>query len=171
MHDHLSPLAQRVGIWLARECANGMPRGFGDEVLDAFPDDNAPALNRALAELKAAGLVELSGAIGPKLKRARPTYALFAAADPTVTRHDPSRDAVVIARHLIEQPRLGVIRELDANLGWDRRRFNAALGQLLDLFPSNRRSGEVQMDYPTVQLLVMDDEVIALQRFIRANAR
>ena len=171
MYDHLSPLAQRVGVWLATECTNGMPRGFGDELLEAFPDADQAALGTALAELKADGLVELQGLIGPKLKRVRPTYALFAAADPTVTRQDPVRDAVIIARRLIEDSKLGIVRDLDADLGWGRRRFNAALGQLVDLFPSNRRSNECQNEYPTRQLLVMDDEVIALQRYIRAHTR
>lgn len=171
VYDHLSPLAQRLGVWLAKECSNGMPRGFGDEIADAFPEADTAQLRTALAELKGEGFVTLSGVIGPKLPRTRPTYALFAAADPTATRQDPIRDAVIIARRLLEQPKLGIVRDLDADLEWDRRRFNAALGQLVDLFPSNRRSGEVQNDYPTRQLLVMDDEVIALQRFIRTHAR
>jgi hypothetical protein len=172
VYDHLSPLAQRLGAWLATQCTEGMPRGFGDELLDAFPDADAAALRAALAELKAEGFVTLSGAIGPKLPRTRTTYALFAAADPTVTRQDPVRDAVIIARMLIQDPKKnGIVRDLDRDLGWERRRFNPALGQLLDLFPSKRRSNETQNDYPTRQLLVLDDEVIALQRFIKAHTR
>jgi hypothetical protein len=172
VYDHLSPLAQRVGVWLAQQCSEGLPRSFGDEVLEAFPDAGLPALRSALADLKADGLVELSGLIGPRLSRSRPTYRLFAAADPTVTRQDPVRDAVIIARMLVQDPqKYGIIRDLDRELGWERRRFNPALGQLVDLFPSNRRSGESQSDYPTRQLLVLDDEVIALQRFIKTHTR
>lgn len=172
MYDHLSPLAQRLGVWLANECTDGMPRGFGDELLEAFPEADLAALRAALAELRAEGLVELSGVIGPRLSRSRPTFRLFAAADPTATRQDPVRDAVIIARMLIQDPKKhGIIRDLDRDLGWERRRFNPALGQLIDLFPSNRRSGESQSDYPTRQLLVLDDEVIALQRFVKTHTR
>lgn len=172
MYNHLSSLAQRVGVWLAQQCTEGLPRSFGDELVEAFPDADVPALRAALAELKADGLVELSGVIGPRLSRSRPTYRLFAAADPTVKRQDPIRDAVIIGRMLIQDPKkYGIIRDLDRELGWERRRFNPALGQLIDLFPRNRRSGESQSDYPTRQLLVLDDEVIALQRFIKAHAR
>jgi hypothetical protein len=171
VYDHLSPLAQRLGVWLAKECSNGMPHGFGDEIEDGFPEADTQQLRAALAELKAEGFVSLSGVIGPNLPRTRPTYALFAAADPTATRQDPIRDAVILAKRLVEMPRLGIVRDLDADLGWDRRRFNAALGQLVDLFPSNRRSNETQNEYPARQLFVMDDEVIALQRFIRSHAR
>jgi hypothetical protein len=172
VYDHLTPLAQRVGVWLAKECTNGMSRGFGDELLEAFPEADLAAMGAALAELKADGLVELSGVIGPGLSRSRPTYRLFAAADPTATRQDPVRDAVIIARMLIEDPQKnGIVRDLDRVLGWERRRFNPALGQLLDLFPSNRRSNETQNEYPTRQLLVLDDEILALQRFIKAHTR
>ena len=37
-YDHLSPLAQKLGAWMAKQCENGLPGHFGDELLEAFPD-------------------------------------------------------------------------------------------------------------------------------------
>ena len=37
-YDHLSPLAQKLGAWMARQCENGLPGHFGDELLEAFSD-------------------------------------------------------------------------------------------------------------------------------------
>ena len=81
------------------------------------------------------------------------------------------RDAVVLARMLIDNPKLGNTRELESAIGWERRRFNPALGQLMPLFPKGRRRESIQNDYPTLGVIVGDDELVALRRFIRQNAR
>lgn len=170
-YDHLSPLAQKLGAWMARQCENGLPGHFGDELLEAFSDSGKNHISQALAELKADGLVELTPVIGTHLPRVRSTYELFVAADPGVTKNDPLRDAVVLARMLIDNPRLGNTGELESAIGWERRRFNPALGQLMPLFPKGRRRESIQNDYPTLGVIVGDDELVALRRFIRQNAR
>ena len=78
-YDHLSPLAQKLGAWMAKQCENGLPGHFGDELLEAFPDSEKKDIRHALAELKADGLVELTPVIGPHLPRVRSTYELFVA--------------------------------------------------------------------------------------------
>lgn len=170
-YDHLSPLAQKLGAWMATHCANGLPGHFGDDLVEAFPDADKKQIRQALAELKADGLVELTPLIGPNLPRVRTTYELFVAADPGVTKHDPLRDAVVLARILIDDPKLGNTRELERAIGWERRRFNPALGQLMPLFPKGRRRESIQNDYPTLGVIVGDDEVVELRRFVRQHAR
>jgi hypothetical protein len=170
-YDHLSPLAQKLGAWMAMRCEDGLPGHFGDDLLEAFPDSDKKHLSVALAELKADGLVELSPLIGPKLPRVRTTFDLFVAADPGITKHDPVRDAVVLARMLIENPKLGNTRELESAIGWERRRFNPAFGQLVPLFPKGRRRESIQNDYPTLGVIVGDDEVVALRRYVRQHGR
>lgn len=170
-YDHLSPLAQRLGAWMAEQCKDGLPGHFGDDLLDAFPDCDKRGIGQALAELKADGLVELSPVLGPHLPRVRTTYELFVAADPGITKHDPIRDAVVLARMLIDQPNLGNTRELESAVGWERRRFNPALGQIVPLFPKGRRRETIQNDYPTLGVIVGDDEVVALRRYVRQHGR
>lgn len=170
-YDHLSPLAQKLGAWMAKQCENGLPGHFGDELLEVFPDSEKKDIRQALAELKADGLLELTSVMGPHLPRVRSTYELFVAADPGVTKHDPLRDAVVLARMLIDNPRLGNTRELESASGWERRRFNPALGQLIPLFPKGKRRDSIQNEYPTLGVIVGDDEVVSLRGFIRQHIR
>lgn len=68
-YDYLSPLAQKLGAWMATQCKNGLPGHFGDDLLEAFPESDRKQLSQALAELKADGLVDLSPIIGPHLPR------------------------------------------------------------------------------------------------------
>lgn len=69
-------------------------------------------------------MVELTSVIGPKLPRLRSTYELFVAADPGVTKNDPLWHAVVLARMMVDDLKLGHTRELERAIGWKRRRFN-----------------------------------------------
>lgn len=170
MYNHLSPLAQQLGKHLAGECHDGMPGHFDDGLIEAFPTASVSDLKVALAELEAEGMVDLSSAIGPKLPRVRTTYELFAAADPGVTKQDPRRDAVVLARMLVEDPKLGHVPDLEAQSGWERRRFNPALGLLMPLFRKGRYREVIQNEYPTLGVIVTEEEIVALRRFIRANA-
>lgn len=171
MYDHLSELAQRLGRHMAEQCVDGMPGHFDDELLEAFSDATRDEVKIALAELKADGLVELSPVIGPKLPRIRTTYDLFVAADPAVTGHDPEADAVVLARMMAEDTKLGHVPSLEERTGWPRRRFNPAVGLLLQLFPKGRYREVIQNEYPTLGFLITEDEVVSLQRFVRANTR
>ena len=167
-----SPLAQKMGAWMAKQCKNGLPGHFDDDLVEAFPDSDTKEIRQALAELKADGLVELTPVIGPKLPRVRSTSLMaFVAADPGITKNDPLRDAVVLARMMVDDPKLGNTRELERAIGWERRRFNPALGPLMPLFPKGRRRESIQNDYPTLGFIVGDDEVVALRRFIRQHAR
>lgn len=169
VYDHLSPLAQKLGKHLASECHDGMPGYFDDGLIEAFPAATVGELKVALAELEADGLVELSSVIGPKLPRVRTTYELFAAADPGITKQDPRRDAVVLARLLVENPKLGHVPDLEAQSSWERRRFNPALGLLMPLFRKGRYREVYQNQYPTLGVIVTEEEIVALRRFIRTN--
>ena len=107
MYDHLSELAQRLGRHMAENSPTGLRTHFGDELLEAFPNENRKTLGGALAELEADGLVTLSRVLGPHLPRVRTTVELFVASDAAITGHDPVDDSVVLARLLLEKPELG----------------------------------------------------------------
>lgn len=170
MHDHLSPLAQTLGRHLAERCDDGLPGHFGDELLDAFPGEDRKSLGLALAELQAEGLVELSPLIGPKLPRVRTTVDLFVACDAGITGHDPVEDSVVLARMLIDKPDLGGnARNLEQASGWDRRRFNPAFALLIPCIDDRRVRKSIQNDYPTMGILVADEDVIQLRRYVQAQ--
>jgi len=170
VYDDLSDLAQRLGKYMAEQCTDGLPGHFGDELLDAFPDETRETLKGALAELKADGLVELTPLIGPNLPRVHTTYELFVAADAAVTGHDPRSDSAMLARLMADDPELGSVQRLEQAVDWDHRRFNPAVGLLLSLFPDGRYSKECQADYPTRYFLVTEDEVVALRRYARSHS-
>lgn len=170
MHLHLSPLAQMLGRHMAEQCSDGLPGHFGDELLDTFPGEDRKSLGLALAELQAEGLVELSPLIGPKLPRVRTTVDLFVACDARITGHDPVEDSVVLARMLIDKPDLGGnARNLEQASAWDRRRFNPAFALLIPCIDDRRVRKSIQNDYPTMGVLVADEDVIQLRRYVQAH--
>ncbi|MBU2289332.1 MAG: hypothetical protein KKC85_23290 [Gammaproteobacteria bacterium] len=167
MDYELGDLAQRLGRHMAEQCTDGLPRHFRDDLLAAFPDEEVVTVRSALAELNGAGLVTLNPLIGPKLPSVHTTLALFVAADAAITGHDPVEDSVVLARMLIDDPELGHVPGLEEVAGWPRRRFNPALGLLMPLFRKGRYREVYQPDYPTLGLIVGDDEIVALRRYAR----
>jgi hypothetical protein len=164
-------LAQKLGAWMARQCQDGLPGYVDERLAEAFPGTDSKAIKQALAELKADGLIELSSAINLPMPHVRTTVALFVAADPAVTGHDPLKDAVALAGMMIENPKLGNVRELEVASGWPRRRFNPAVGLLVSLFPPNRMRTPIQNDYPVLGFIIGDDEVIALRRYVQSRTR
>ena len=170
MNDDLSPLAQTLGRWMAERCADGLPGHFDDDLLTAFPDETMRSVGRALTELEAEGLVELSRLIGPKLPRVRTTVELFIACDPAITGRDPVEDSVVLARMLLETPELGArASDLDAAAGWERRRFNPAFALLVPCIGPGRVRSPYQPDYPVLGFIIADEDEIQLRRYIKAN--
>ncbi len=172
MHDHLSLLAQQLGRHMAEQCTDGLPGHFGDELLEAFPDEDRKSLGLALAELQADGLVDLSPLIGPKLPRVRTTVDLFVACDAAITGHDPIEDSVVLARLLIENPKLGGnARDLEQASRWERRRFNPAFALLIPCVADGRVRKSIQNDYPTMGIILADEDVIELRRYVQRQTR
>lgn len=170
--EHLSRTAQDLGAWMTRQSSDGLPGHVDvEKMVAAFPDLDIKELKLALAELKAAGLIELSSAINRPVPSVRTTVALFDAADPAVTGYSPRKDAVVLARMIIENPRLGHIPDLEKAAAWPRRRLNPAVGLLVPLFPPTRMRNPLQNAYPLLSFIVGDDEIITLKRFVRDETR
>lgn len=172
MYDHLSEPAQRLGRYMAERCEKGLPGHFGDELINVFSDINAKAVKLALAELEAEGYVTLGHVLGPHLPRVRTTYALFVACDPAITGEDPIADSVVLARLLIDNPDLGGrASRLEAAAGWDRRRFNPAFAQIIPLVAEGRVRQAIQDEYPKIGMVLADEDLVQLQRYVRAQTR
>lgn len=168
MYEHLSELAQRLGMHMARACTDGLPGHFGDDLLDDFPDETRKSIGVALAELEADGLVTLSHLIGRGLPRVRTTWRLFVACDPAITGHDPVEDSVVLARMLIEKPGLGGhAKKLEEAAGWPRRRINPALALLVPYVADGRTRKPIQNEYPVLGFILADEDVVALQHYVR----
>jgi len=171
MYDHLSSLAQRLGRHMAERCTKGLPQHFGEDLLEAFPDEDRQSIGRALAELEADGLVTLTHVMGPHLPRVRTTVELFTATDAAITGHDPVEDSVHLAGLLIQNPRLGGrASDLEQASGWDRRRFNPAFALLIPCVADGRVRKSLQDDYPTMGVVLMDEDVIQLTRYVERHA-
>lgn len=172
MYDHLSDLAQRLGRHMAEHSPKGLPTHFGDELLEAFPQESRKTLGMALAELDADGLVTLSHVLGPHLPRVRTTVELFIASDHAITGHDPVEDSVVLARLLLDQPELGGnARKLEEAAGWERRRFNPAFALLIPCVHDGRVRKSLQDDYPTMGILLADEDLVELRRYVQRTSQ
>jgi hypothetical protein len=172
LHDDLSSLAQKLGRYMAEGCTDGLPGHFDDELLTAFPEEDRKSLSLALAELEAEGLVTLSRVIGPNLPRVRTTVDLFVACDPAITGQDPVEDSVVLARMLIDNPSLGgSTRNLEHAAGWERRRFNPAFALVVPNVAPGRVRGSIQNDYPTMGIILADEDIIQLRRYVQRHTR
>lgn len=157
---------------MAEQCEDGLPGHFGEELIDAFPGETEKTLGQALAELEADGLVTLSRLIGRRLPRVRTTTELFIACDAAITGHDPIKDSVVLARLLIADNELGGrASDLEQASGWERRRFNPAFALLIPCIAPGRVRGAVQNDYPTLGVLIADEDVVQLRRHIQRYTR
>ena len=172
VYEHLSDLAHRLGRHMAEHSPKGLPTHFDDGLLVSFPEADARTLGMALAELEADGLVTLSRVLGPSLPRVRTTVELFIACDPAITGHDPVEDSVILARLLLERPDLGgsATRLEDAS-GWERRRFNPAFALLVPCVGDGRVRKSIQDDYPTMGVLLADEDLVELRRYVQRNSR
>ena len=171
MYDHLSELAQRLGMHMARGCTDGLRGHFGDQLLDDFPNENRKSLGMALAELDADGFVTLSHVLGPHLPRARTTWELFIACDPAITGHDPVEDSVALAGLLLEKPDLGGnASRLENAVGWPLRRFNPAFALLIPLIADGRTRKPIQNRYPVLGFVLAAEDLVAIQRYVRDSS-
>lgn len=172
MYDNISDLAHQLGRHMAENCPDGLVGHFGDDLLEAFPYEDRKTIGFALAELEAEGLVTLSHFIGPHLPRVRTTVDLFVACDVAITGCDPVADSVVLARMLFEKPELGGnAKRLEEATGWERRRFNPAFALVVPCVDPRRVRSVNQNEYPTMGVLLMDEDLLALRRYVERNAR
>ena len=172
MHQDMSDLAQRLGRWMAEQCTDGLRGHFGDEITEQFPDEDGRALGIALAELEADGMVTLMHLIGTKLPRVRTTVELFIACDVAITGHDPIEDSIILAKLLIENPDLGGrASDLEEATGWERRRFNPAFALVIPNIADGRVRKVIQNDYPSMGVLVADEDVVQLRRYVQRHSR
>lgn len=172
MYDHFSELAQQLGRYMAENCSKGLPGHFDDGLLEVFAGNDRKSVGLALAELEADGFVALSHVLGPHLPRVRTTVELFVATDPAITGHDPVEDSVALARMLLEKPDLGGnTANLEAESGWERRRFNPAFALLIPHVHAGRVRKSLQNDYPTMGVMLADEDVIELRRYVQRHTR
>lgn len=167
----LRDLARRVGLWLAKKSTNGNYRDTtaqGEEIVAAFPNETERALEKAVAELETEGFVTASGAIGVKVPFVCATTDLFPTFDPVAYGTNPYADAgELIGRILAAIEANGETidpAKLHEELGWELRRFNPALGIVVEHVDSRRVSDEYGSEYVTRYFFLLPEDEIALER-------
>lgn len=79
---------------------------------------------------------------------------------------------MILARLLIDAPKLGGnARDLEQASGWVRRRFNPAFALIIPNVADGRVRKSLQNEYPTLGVLLADEDVVQLHRYVREHAR
>jgi hypothetical protein len=164
----LSSLAAEVAEWLAKECRNGLPDIFGDDLSAAFPKVPKSQLEEALAELEEDGYISLSHVLGPALPRVQVKAELFFQFDAAANGTNPEEDGRHLAHLILEKDGMEQVSKLHAETGWDYRRFNPALLYILQFFDEGRYSVSIQNEYATRSLIVGPQERVRLRRLLES---
>ena len=100
----LSPLALRVGKWIAKHSEDGTDTSFVelDSMLSAFADVTSAELEEAVAELEMDGFVSTMPT-GSTLPYIRPTIDLFNSFDPLILGFDPTLDAAELVKLVLAE--------------------------------------------------------------------
>ena len=169
--ETISGLPARMLARLAQECPDGL--SMQDYDLDAlcalFPDDDKQSLKDTVFDLKALGLLKSWDFIGGwRIALSEDAYAQI---DPQVMGWDTEADSIEIARLMLEED-TGHAPELHEKTGWTKRRFNPAFRILLPMFPDGRVRKVLQPDYPSLGVVMADEDRAKLRRLVaRAQSR
>ena len=163
--ETIEGLPARILTRLAQECPDGLSmQGYDLDALSApFPGEDRQSIKDAVSDLKALGLLKSWDFIGGwRIALAEDTYEQV---DPQVMGWDTKADAVEIAR-LMLAGNTGHAPELHEKTGWSKRRFNPAFRFLLPLFPEGRIRRVIQPDYPSLGVVLADDDRAQLRRLV-----
>lgn len=163
--ETITGLPAQLLVRLAQECPDGL--SMQDYDLDAlsalFPDEDRQSIKDAVSDLKALGLLKSWEFIGGwRIALAEDTYEQV---DPQVMGWDTKADAVEIAPLMLAE-NTGHAPELHEKTGWSKRRFNPAFRLLLPLFPEGRIRQVIQPDYPSLGVVLADDDRAKLRRLV-----
>ncbi|MCE3519255.1 hypothetical protein LXJ58_31390, partial [Escherichia coli] len=77
----------------------------------------------------------------------------------------------MLARLLLEKPDLGGnAAKLEEAAGWERRRFNPAFALLIPCVHDGRVRKSLQDNYPTMGILLADEDLVQLRRYVQRNS-
>lgn len=163
----LSPLARRVGLWIARQSEDGLDSFVSDEALQqAFSESELRDVQEAVAELEAEGFISCSHTVSTALPRIRATPDLYAIFDALAHGHDPVADAANLVERVLTGGDSVSVPDLHKETGWPLRRFNPAVSLVIGQVDSRRVSGATDGQYPTHWFSLVAEDRVALKRFI-----
>lgn len=137
----LSPLARRMGLWIAKHYGDEWYSFVDKEPLEiAFADSALRDIQDAVAELEAEGMVSCSHSMSEAVPHIRPLPDLFVTFDPLAHGHNPVDDAAELSARVLEGNDSVAVADLHEATGWPLRRFNS--GSVPRDQPGRRRPRE-----------------------------
>jgi hypothetical protein len=163
----ISDLAVSLGMKLVQTEDAGLKsmRDFED-VRGLIPEADEAAVQEAVHELEHYGLLRTHATLSEPISHVILRYEIYPAFDPIAVGYNTTADARQLAEMMVDNPEHGSIPKLFAEVGWPRRRFNPAVGHLLQFFDEGRISRELQAQFPTRWVLLDSRERFRLKQFI-----
>jgi hypothetical protein len=160
---------------LAAKCmVERCPDGLTHDVVSladlqgAYPDLSKDELLDGLGELEGYGLIESISFIGSPDEYRLSQYG-YEVLDEPIMGWNTEDDAREIAALVVKKRDNIRSADLEAELGWPRRRFNPALRLVVDFIDRGRVSQEIQPDYVTRYFSPNNAELAQLRRFASAG--
>lgn len=158
-----------VAKFMIERCPDGLMRDDVtlEQLQEAYPDCGQDEIIEALGYLESYGLVESTEFLGGD-GFYNLTARGYEALDPPIMGWNPREDARQIAALIVAPGRLESVTafELEAELGWPRRRFNPALRAVLNFIHPGRIDDTIQPYFPACGFFTTNAERAQLRRFV-----
>ncbi|MCG8507581.1 MAG: hypothetical protein MI755_23455 [Sphingomonadales bacterium] len=157
--------AARFLAALIKDCPDGLRSKHYEipELMRMFPGSSKQEIQDSAYDLQRFGLVNVMSLVnGWRVRLAEDAYEQV---DHQFMDWNTREDARVLANLMIEM-NSGDSRELQANLGWERRRFNPALRMVLAHMPERCIRRVDQFDYVAIGLGMTAESRAALRHFL-----
>lgn len=163
----LSLLARKVGLWVARQCADGRCSHVDlDELKVAFAVESAEELEEAIAELETDGFAQMSRAMGGGIPHFRPTLDLYLTFDGPAFGRDPIADTVTVAELALSGSDSVNAENIFSQTGWDVRRFNPAFEHVASQIPDGRVSRSYGTQFGVSYFLLLPEDRVRVKRLV-----
>ncbi|WP_020086046.1 hypothetical protein [Hyphomicrobium zavarzinii] len=164
--EHALDLAQRIGVWIAKNSTDGGTTPVNHEALVAeFGESNETAM--AIAELEADGLVTTTSYMGQSLPRIRPTVDLFFAFDALAIAGTPIEDTATLTEIVLAGPDDVNVAAVHAAIGWPLRRFNPPIALIIAEVDDRRVSKALNSTYPSQWFSLIPADRVALKALLK----
>ncbi|MCP1850277.1 MULTISPECIES: hypothetical protein [unclassified Bradyrhizobium] len=165
----LSGTSVDLAVALARAPGDGMAgRGLTlDDLCKLLPEAAPKDVEKAAFDLNALGLTDIQRALGGHWWL-RLNQMFYEQVDHQVMDWESTteQDARTLVNLLLEDEGRERTSVLHAASGWEKRRFNPAFQFLLNIIPDERTSREIQPDYPSSSIFLLDEDKALLRRFL-----
>jgi hypothetical protein len=163
----LSLLSRKVGLWVARQCADGRRNHVDlDELKKAFAAESAGDLEEAIAELDTDGFAQISRMMGGGIPNFRPTLDLYLTFDGAAFGRDPIADTVTVAELALSGSDNVNAESIFAQTGWDIRRFNPAFEHVAAQIPDGRVSRGHGTQFGAAYFMLLPEDRVRVKRLI-----